>query len=84
MTKIPGSSTVVTGGGAGDFVTPLAGWPPGQRLNRFHRTKFLTCRYKGAGDAGLSYNAHADFDRRGIVSTVFRARGNGVTVGVAE
>ncbi|WP_210200712.1 hypothetical protein, partial [Rhizobium sophoriradicis] len=25
----------------------LAGWPPGQRLNRFHRTKLLTCRYKG-------------------------------------
>ncbi|MBY5716159.1 hypothetical protein HFO33_06075 [Rhizobium leguminosarum] len=39
---------------------------------------------EGAGEAGLFSNAHAGFGFDDIISTVFRAPGHGVTVGVAE
>ncbi len=45
--KVPGSSTVVTGGVSGDSAKPRIGWPSGSRLSRFHRTKSPPCRYKG-------------------------------------
>src|SRR6476619_4860882 len=48
VAKIPGSPTVVAGGGTGDIVRLRVGWPSNPKRRRFHRTKSPLCRYKGA------------------------------------
>src|SRR5580765_6202492 len=48
VAKIPGSPTVVAGGGTGDIARLRVGWPSNPKRRRFHRTKSSLCRYKGA------------------------------------
>src|SRR4249919_2341523 len=48
VAKIPGSPTVVAGGGTGDIARLRVGWPSNPKRRRFHRTKSPLCRYKGA------------------------------------
>src|SRR6476619_6159348 len=48
VAKIPGSPTVVAGGGTGDIVRLRVGWPSNPKRRRFHCTKSSLCRYKGA------------------------------------
>jgi hypothetical protein len=52
MAEIPGSPTVVAGGGTGDTASQWSGWPPGPLASRFHRTKSIRCRYKGGWTLG--------------------------------
>src|SRR3954464_5252485 len=52
VAKIPGSPTVVAGGGTGDIARLRVGWPSNPKRRRFHRTKSPLCRYKGAATKG--------------------------------
>src|SRR6476619_1228306 len=62
VAKIPGSPTVVAGGGTGDIARLRVGWPSNPKRRRFHRTKSSLCRYKGASpEEALGPNRRASF-----------------------
>src|SRR6476646_6833246 len=52
VAKIPGSPTVVAGGGTGDIARLRVGWPSNPKRRRFHCTRSPLCRYKGAIQKG--------------------------------
>src|SRR6478672_9912599 len=64
VAKIPGSPTVVAGGGTGDIARLRVGWPSNPKRRRFHRTKSSLCRYKGAVPEKRPSRATAPFRHR--------------------